>query len=271
MLRHLLCLIVFVSSVLSHSTLSTVALAADEKKASYQLPKDAKAVVLSYDSHSGFGPPRANKNPMLSILADGTVLMPDRYGRGGDVTGKISAAELQGLLHFAVEDNKFFSFDTDKVKVKMKAAEQQRQIPQIADAPVSAFFIQLAKRSHGVSHYAMGMASQYPEITELQQLNAIADRLRKLMNKTRVGGDAGVAKLLKAANKELKKQHPGVKSLAAEHFSGSYTRPDGITSATFARYGMTAAGKRDGSYVVAVIQAPKQGEPQVTIRMKAKR
>jgi len=250
---------------------AAIALAADGKKTAYPLPTGARAVVITYDEQNGFTPPRQNHAPLLSILADGTVQMPDAYGQSRDVTGKISQAELQSLLRFAIEDNSFFSYDAEQVKEKMLEAEGNRQIPRIADAPESVFEIRLTDRRHNVRHYALGMAGQfYKDIEELQKLRAIHERLRQLMNETRVGGKAGIKKLVTAANAELEKQHPGTKPLTGKDFRGSYFRRDGKTAATISRNGKTAAGKPDGTFVVAIIEIPEKGDPTVKIRARFK-
>lgn len=226
--------------------------------------------MISFDQQSGFTPPRQNKAPVLSILANGTVQMPDLYGQSRDVTGKISQTELQELLRFIIKENNFFSYDMKKVQAKITAAQKARPIPQIADAPVSVFEIRLAKRKHNVRHYALGMASAYKGIDELQQLRAIQQRLNQLMNETRVGGKAGIEKLLKHANRELKKQHPNVKPFATAAFRGSYILRNGKIKVTFSRHGKKADGKPDGTYVVAIAEVPVEGEPQVEIRAKFK-
>lgn len=249
---------------------ATCASAADKKKTTYRLPKDPKAVVISFDYAGGFTPRRKNPAPLLSILADGTVQMPDRFGFSRDVTGKISQAELQELLRFAIEKNKFFSYDPKKVKAKMLAAEKGKRVPRIADAPSSVFEIHTADKSHKVSHYALGMVGRfYQGVEELQQLYAIQQRLNRLMNETRVGGKAAAEKLLKLANAELKKQYPKVQPLTMANFQNASTRRD-KTSVTFSRYGKTADGKPDRTYVFVGIEVPEKGEPKVSIRAKLK-
>ena len=252
------------------SQLAAVASAVEEKQTVYRLPMEPESVVISYDEQNGFTLPRQNEAPLLSILADGTVQMPDAFGTSRDVTGKISKDELQTLLRFIIEENKFFEYDADKVKAKMEEAQKQREIPQIADAPDSVFEIRTADKKHSVRHYALGEAGEYKEIEELQQLSAIHRRLNKLMSETRVGGKAGIEKLLKLANVELNEQHPDIKPLSAENFAGAYIAQDGKTSATFSRTGKKDDGKPDGTYVVAVLQIPEKGDPQVTIRVKTK-
>jgi len=263
MFRFLLCLTFF-------CLMATVIAAAEEEQSVYRLPMEPKSLVISYDEQNGFTLPRQNDAPLLSILADGTVQMPDAFGEARDVTGKISKDELQALLRFIIEENKFFDYDEEKVKAKMEEAQKQREIPQIADAPDSVFEIRIADKKHSVRHYALGEAGEYKEIDELQQLRAIQQRLNKLMSETRVGGKAGIEKLLKLANAELNKQHPDIKPLTTENFAGSYIPQDGKTSATFSRMGTNDDGKADGTFVVAVLQIPENGDPQVTIRVKTK-
>ena len=243
---------------------------ADQKAKPFKLPADPETVVISFDLHSGFTLPRLNSAPVVSIRADGTVLMPDLYGQGKDITGKISGKELQTLLHFCITEKQFFEYDQQDVQKRMKKAEQTRQIPQVADAPVSAFVIQLADRKHAASQYALGMTGEfYEEIKELQNLRAIQSRLTKLMNEVRVGGKPGIARLLKAANTQLKQEYPDIAPLTADNFQGSYVR-QGVIAATFSRFGMTKDGKRDGSYTVTTLEVPDAGDPKVTVRVKTK-
>lgn len=241
----------------------------DAQESTYTLPKDPEAVILVYDEQSGFGLPRQNPGAVLTILRDGTVLMPDVFGNGRSFKGQLDEQEVQDLLRFMIGKQKFFEYDMEKVKAAMKKAESERDIPQIADAPVQVFEVNIADREHRVSHYALGMATEYPEIEPLQQLLAIQKRLRGVMNQTRVGGRKGVERLLETANRELKSQLPDIKPFTKEEFAGAYTRVDGVNTATFSRMFKDNEGKPTGKYVVASIEVPeKNGEPKVTIRSK---
>lgn len=248
---------------------ASAAAAADKKKTTYRLPKDPKAVVISFDYKGGFTPRPRNTAPVLSILADGTVLMPDRYGFSKDVKGKISRSELQDLLRFAIERNKFFSYDPKKVKAKIREAEKDKPVPRIADAPSSVFEIRTADRTHKVSHYALGMVGRfYKGVDELQQLYAIQQRLNRLMNETRLGGKGELGKILNLANAELKKQHPKAKPLSIADLRSVNIRRDGTKSVSFYRFGKTADGKPNRTYVGVGIQIPVKGDPKVSIRAK---
>jgi hypothetical protein len=265
-MRRVLCF-VLVAAVAANS-----ASAADKKtKTNYKLPKNPKAVVISFDYAGGFRPRRKNKSPMLSILADGTVQMPDRFGASKDVNGKISQAELQDLLRFAIEEKKFFEYDAENVKDKIKESEKGKRVPRIADAPSSVFEIRTAERNHKVSHYALGMVGQfYKDVNELQQLYAIQQRLNRLMNETRLGGKAELKKMIKLANAELKKKFPTAQPLTVDDFRGVSIRRDGTKTVSFYRYGKGKDGKPNRTYVGVGIQIPEKGDPKVSIRAKLK-
>lgn len=253
-------------------TSAVFAAAEDKPKAkTYALPKDPKAVVISFDYKGGFTPPRKKDAPALSILRDGTVQMPDRFGLAKDVTGNISEAELQSILRLAIEDNKFFEFDPAKVKEKIKKAEAgMKFVPRIADAPNSVIEIRLADKTHKVSQYALGfIVNQYPTVKELQQLNAIQTRLNHVMNLTRLGGEKKLAEMLKLANAELKKQEPNAEPFAASELQSASQRQDGTLYVSFHRRFNTADGKPDYKrYVSASIQIPAGGKAKVTVRAK---
>lgn len=242
---------------------------AGAQETTYTLPKDPETVILMYDEQNGFGLPRQNPGAVFTLLRDGTVLMPDVFGQGRSFKGKLDEQEVQDLLRFVIGEHKFFDYDMEQVKAAMKKAESEREIPQIADAPVQVFEVRIADREHRVSHYALGMATEYPEIESLQQLLTIQKRLRGVMNQTRVGGRKGVERLLVAANRELKSQLPDIKPFTEDEFVGAYTRNDGVTTATFSRMFKDKEGKPNGTFVVASTEiSEKGGEPKVTIRSK---
>ena len=79
--------------------------AADAKPA-ITLPKDPKAIVLSYDPGAG-GFIRKGPAPYLKIQADGDVTIVSPYD-GSKKEAKLSAEQLQELLRFAVSGKAVF-------------------------------------------------------------------------------------------------------------------------------------------------------------------
>ena len=241
------------------------------QESTFTLPKDPKAEIIVYDEQAGFGLPRRYPGAVLTILRDGTVTMPDIYGRGQSFKGRLDEQELQDLLRFVIGEKKFFDFDAEKVKAEMKAAESKRQIPQIADAPVQVFEVQTAKRQHRVSHYALGMATEYREIESLQQLHAIQKRLRRVMNETRVGGNSGVQNLLELVNRELKTEMPDARPFTLDEFTGSSARGEDGVNANFFRRFMGDDGRPNGKFIAALVEiSGADSKPKVMFRSKLK-
>lgn len=262
-MRSMICC-AFVSAIL----VATSGFAADEV---YKLPKDKKAAVITLDHKGGFTPRRVSDAPVLSILADGTIKMPDRFGFSKDVNGKMSQKELQALLRFIIKENKFFEYDKAKVAAKMKKAAAGRNIPRVADASTLVIEVKIAEKSNKASQYALGlMANQYKTVAEIQQLSAINRRLNRLMNTVRLGGEKELKKNLALVNAELKKKFPKAKALTKHEFQSCYIRKDGSKTVSFNRLGRTADGKYDRTYVRATIQYPAKGEPKIFVAAKLK-
>src|SRR5437660_760972 len=77
-----------------------------DPKAAIVLPKDPKAVVLSYDPGAG-GFIRKGEPPYLKIQADGQVTMTSLVD-GSKKETKLRADQVQDLLRFVIKDNDFF-------------------------------------------------------------------------------------------------------------------------------------------------------------------
>ncbi len=247
-------------------------LAAQEKqRVKYDLPENENTIIFIYDQQNGFMPPRKSKAPVFLMRANGQIEMPELYGNGKDVKGKLSPAEVQKFLHFVIAESKFLEFDANTVQGQIEHIRKTRQVPQIADAPDSIFELNLPGKAQTVRQEAIGMPSEYKEVTALQNLLAMRRGITKLMSETRVGGKAGIRKRLVPVNVELNKQYPDVAPLTESDFSGSYTRQDGTLSATYSRPGKDKDGKPNGTYVTAVVQIPRNADsPTVTLRVKLK-
>ncbi len=250
---------------------ANAALHADEKT-TYELPADGKTPVLELDYKGGFTPPRLKKDPALSILADGTVLMPDRFGMGKDVTGKVSKEELQELLRFVIAEKKFAEIDGKELKKEVAEAEKKRGgfIPRIADAPNTWVRVNVKGHQHEAEYYALGMAAnQWPAVQGLQDLDAVSKRLQQVMNLVRGGGRERVEAMLKLANAELKKQHPDADPLTMEHFRYASENADGSRRYSFSWNAQGMPGvPATATYVSATVVVPAEGEAEVMVRTK---
>ena len=245
--------------------------AQEEQSGRYVLPENGSAVIFVYDLQNGFNPPRQNKTPMLLIRANGKIEMPSLYGEGRNVRGNLSDTELQSFLKLVIEDNKFGEYDSNRVQGRIEEIRERRQVPQIADLPDTIIELEIPGHSQRVRQPAVGMLSEFSEVTAFQQLLAIRKAVNLLMSETRVGGKQGIMDLLTRMNTKLKEAYPEVAPLQLSDFSGSYLRQDGAISATISRPGRGANGKPNGTYVngTAVI-ARGSDEPEITLRVKLK-
>ncbi|MHC4974890.1 MAG: hypothetical protein ACYTG3_21450 [Planctomycetota bacterium] len=224
------------------------------------LPKDPKAVVLSYDEVGGYGPARTRKEPYVSVLANGTVKVPPFREGAKDLELKLSPAELQELLRFVVEKHRFFEFDEKKTKAAIGMGGAI-----IMDASTTVISVKTRDKRKQARFYALTWAArQHKKVRALQDLSAIQQRLVNLMAVARAGGKKKAAAFLALANAELKKRHPQVKPLTAGDLVTTGRRPDESLVLRFHRY------EGPGRYTSADVRQPKKGEPQVEVRVKAK-
>ncbi len=236
------------------------------KKPVYRLPKDLKATIISLDFRGGYGPPRTNDDPTMSILADGTVLMPANYAHRKTFKGKLTQAELQDLLHFIIGTNQFFRYDSKAVQEKIRAEKQRLRaagrgfVGRIVDAATAVIRVTASGKTNEVSYYPSGIDER--AIKELRQRQAIQKRLQQVMSIVQLGGNKEVAKWLKLANRELKAQFPGVKPLQPEHLISGSERTDGSKYVNFSRRKIGPDGKLDPqSYFTTIVIHQQAGKP----------
>jgi hypothetical protein len=158
----------------------------------HQLPADPKAVVIQWRSGGGLAGEGSGRD--LTLRADGTVTLGPRFGHGRTREGRISAAELQDLLRFALDQNAFFAFDPAQVARQLEASSAARTParppgealavpagPPYMDAGATTILIAADGRRHEVSYHGLfAAAREHPESRPLAQLRAIELRLLDL-------------------------------------------------------------------------------------------
>jgi hypothetical protein len=148
----------------------------DETKQPVVLPKDPKAVVLSYDPGAG-GFVRKGPPPYLQILADGQVTVTNLFD-GSKKETKITAKELEDLLRFAIHDNDFFNVTEAKIADAIKAEMAKGTAIAVGGAGTSVIKVQANDKKHEVSYRgASAYLQAYPNIKVLAQFVAVEKRL----------------------------------------------------------------------------------------------
>jgi hypothetical protein len=167
----------------------------------HQLPADLDAVVIQWRSEGGLAGEASG--PDLTVRADGTVTLGPRFGRGRAAQGRITEAELQDLLRFALDENAFFAFDPPQVARQLEDSGAARARssppgeavavpagPPYVDAGTTTILIAADGRRHEVSYHGLfAAAREHRDSKPLAQLRAIELRLLDLAQ--RVAAAAG--------------------------------------------------------------------------------
>jgi hypothetical protein len=154
----------------------------------HRLPDAPTATVIQWRSEGGLA--GEDTGPDLTVRADGTVTVGPRLGGGRAIEGRISQAELQELLRFALDENDFFAFDPERVAREIEAAGRERARstpgealavpagPPYPDAGTTTILTAADGRRHEVSYPRLfAAAKEHPESRPLAQLRAIELRL----------------------------------------------------------------------------------------------
>lgn len=262
--------------------ISVTAAAEDKPRQPIALPDSATAEVISLDFKGGYTPPRLKNSPTLSILADGTVLIPDNYGQSQNLKSKITPDELQELLSFIIDDQKFFDFNAKSVEKQVKESQKPKKAkdgstvvtltPVVADAPTTVIKVQTKNQKHEAQWYALSMAAgQHKDIPELARLREVELKLQRLMTIAHAGGSEEVAKQLKLVNDRVAAEHPDAPKLTADHLISASKLEDGSRR----YFWQWAVQGKDGTaaqarYVNVQQQVPAKGEPTYMIDVKLK-
>jgi hypothetical protein len=163
-----------------------------EDQPMHALPADPGAAVIRWQSEGGQAGQEAG--PDLVVRADGTVTVGSRLTGGRPVEGRIPAEQLQELLDFALDENRFLEIDAAELERQI-AASQRTQAeagsaggavavptgPPYLDAGTTVLMIAADGRRHEVRQQGLfAAAREHPEIGALAQLRAIELRLLEL-------------------------------------------------------------------------------------------
>ncbi len=181
----------------------------EEQLARIQMPMDPADPVLEYDASGGFRmalPAGFVATPILRVYSDGKVVTGGASSGTKSCEAKLSEDQLNQLLHWIVNEKKFYEIDEDKIKNQLMESANPMLV---ADAATSQFKLNLQRGTHSASVYALRMmAPKVKEISEMQTLLALQERCQLLVAKTIIGDDEEQRVLLKAVNAEFAKLHP---------------------------------------------------------------
>lgn len=225
----------------------------------YVLPQDPAEPVITLD-FQGSRLKRIDDAPTLSILANGTVVIPQCYAHTMAYEHQINEAELQELLDFIIRENRFFDYDSETLKAKLSTMERQ---PLPVHLSTTVIGVNADNQLKVVRSYALGHG---PMAEETEQLLAIRQRLEQLMSVVKLGGRDEVTNWLAIANREFGLKSPEGASLMSA--SAAPLKSDDLQSV-----GRWADGsmyvrflRREGATTTTVtINITAEGEHHVTV------
>jgi hypothetical protein len=151
----------------------------DDKKPAIVLPRDPKAVVITYDPGAG-GFVRKGEAPYLRIRADGQVTVTDLLD-GTKKEGKLTAKELDELLRFVIRDKDFATITAAKIDDGIKDAAGKGPFIAIGGAGTSVITVENDGKKHEVSYRgASAYLRTYPKVDVLARFVAVEKRLADL-------------------------------------------------------------------------------------------
>jgi hypothetical protein len=152
---------------------------ADDARPEIVLPKDPKAVVLSYDPGAG-GFVRKGAPPYLSIQADGQVTVVNLFD-GSKKEAKLTAKELDDLVRFVVQNQDFFNVTEKKIDDGIKEASAKGPFIAIGGAGIAVIDLQANGKKHQVKYRgASAYLATYPKVDVLAKFVAVEKRLSEL-------------------------------------------------------------------------------------------
>jgi len=172
-------------------TLLALSFSLSAHAAEHKLPEQGPVIVFDYVG--GFTPPPINNDPAMVIYADGKVVLGNRFKENASIEGKITPAEVQALVAFAIDDSEIRSFDP--AAVKQAIADKAKQaaakgiltvFPRIADAPTTVVKINADGKQSEAKYYALSFAaSTHKDIPALVQFQQVAKKLQDVRTRVR--------------------------------------------------------------------------------------
>jgi hypothetical protein len=173
---------------------------------------------------------RRGSELLLRVHADGALRL-----RNGEA--RVAPGEVEELLRFIVEEQRFFEIDPQALRLAMHQANSRYgSAVVVVDGATTTIEVTQRGRHHAVEQYALAFSAQrYSEVAALRRLAAIEHHLIRFGAVAHLGGDAVAQRMLRAANEQLAVVFPAVAPLTLEDLATAGTRRDGALVAHFRR------------------------------------
>jgi hypothetical protein len=258
----LLCAVDLVNAQLTQASTKLT----EEQLIKIQLPMDPTDPILEYDSTGGFRmalPQGFVSTPILRVYADGKVVTGGSAPEAKSCETKLSESQLNQLLHWVVNEKKFYEIDEQEIKRQLL---ESGNAMMVADAATSQFKLNLQRGSHQVDVYAlMMMAPRNKEVEEMQTLLDVQRRCQLLVAKTTIGDDEEMRVLLEAVNSEFAKSQPNLNKFLANDVTFATRYKDGRYRVSLRKTFEKSGELPSRRFTARVMQNSPDGELAVSI------
>jgi hypothetical protein len=202
----------------------------------------------------------------VSILADGTVLVPDPQDAARSLRGRLSPEELQALLSEVVDTQRLLECDTEALSRSLQNASRQTglawRIP-LADTTV------IRVRRHGRRHEVRCPAAElleerFPGVEDLRRLCRVQRRLQNIRLVVLVGGPREAERLTAMANQELRRRGVDGVELTPSDLQQVLGDGDGFRFVQFQRCETESPQEGEAQCLVSITETP-DGPPRVSV------
>lgn len=210
--------------------------------------------------------PAAPPSVAVSIHADGTVLVPDPRGSSRPLRGRLSAADLQGLLNEVIETHGLFDCDTGTLAQSLQSAARQSGLAwRIPQADTTVIRVQREGRQHEVRCPAAELLEErFPGVEDLQRLCRVQRRLQNVRSVVLVGGPQEADRLAAMANQELRRRGVEGLEMTSSDLQQVLGSGDGFRLARFQRCGPRSPQEGETQWLVSIVETP-DSPPRVSV------
>jgi hypothetical protein len=232
------------------------------KKTPIVLPEKKTEPVITFGYRGGMVVRASPRAPILTVRGDGTftVSADTKYRT---LNGAISQTELQDLLHYIIDEQRFFHLDSPEMR-QGPGFKNGREVSNVSDALDTVFRIATAEKTSEISFYALDQFARLrPDVPLAQHLTAIATRLREFVEgQQRASGRNAIDEAIIPANAFLKREVPEVPSLKRDDRQGCVNSD--LEGGQVIRFKINLPNKPPSW--IQVRYGPGAQEPEVSVR-----
>jgi hypothetical protein len=203
---------------------------------------------------------------VVSIHADGTVLIPDAADDAPPLRGRLSRERLSKLLDDVIETDRILDCETRRIEEALTRESRRTGLAwRVPGAAATLITVRWQGRTHDVRCPAAELLeARFSTIDELHRLCAVQRRLQNVKCLVQAGGVDAAERLAALANRELRSRSERPLSVTVDDLQLVRSSGDGLRYAQFVVSGNAAEGDARPLQMVSVMESPG-ANPRVSV------